>query len=421
VKLTGDEPGGSDSRNLVGGRPIWSLTNTPATRYSPLSSDTSCDAAVIGAGVSGALAALLLVDAGLDVVVVDRHEVAGGSTSANTALLLYDCDVPLHQLAERMGETDAAEVYRLCRDALIRLAAVASRLDQPACFAPRPSLYLASRPDDVPALRREHEIRRRHGFAVDLLERTDVESRFGFPNLAALLSHDAAELDPVSFCRQLLVDAGGRGARIHERTAITDVRCDDDRIELTTAGGRRINARHAILATGYQSERYLGRQVARGNSTYAVATKPLRELPRWPDRALIWETAHPYLYLRTTPDNRILIGGLDEPDVDAERRDALLEAKSLRLVERLRGMFPAVDPRVEAAWCGTFLNTDDSLPYIGTHPEAPRLHFALCYGGNGTTFSLVAAELLRDALLGRVRTEARLFDVGRRMRAPRRR
>lgn len=76
-------------------------------------------------------------------------------------------------------------------------------------------------------------------------------------------------------------------------------------------------------------------------------------------------------------------------------------------------MFPQLDPRVARAWCGTFLNTKDSLPYIGAHPDAPRVHLALCYGGNGTTFSLVAAELLRDVLLGRPRPDARLLGIGR--------
>jgi glycine/D-amino acid oxidase-like deaminating enzyme len=76
-------------------------------------------------------------------------------------------------------------------------------------------------------------------------------------------------------------------------------------------------------------------------------------------------------------------------------------------------MLPGLELRVARAWCGTFLNTDDSLPYIGPLPEAPRIHLALCYGGNGTIFSLVAAELLRDALLGRARPEARLFRMGR--------
>jgi glycine/D-amino acid oxidase-like deaminating enzyme len=58
---------------------------------------------VIGAGASGALIAFLLVEAGFDIVVVEQGEVAGGSTSANTALLLYETDVPLHRLAARAG------------------------------------------------------------------------------------------------------------------------------------------------------------------------------------------------------------------------------------------------------------------------------------------------------------------------------
>ena len=95
------------------------------------------------------------------------------------------------------------------------------------------------------------------------------------------------------------------------------------------------------------------------------------------------------------------------------RRDALLEGKCRQLLARLRRMFPGLEPRAAGAWCGAFLNTSDSLPYIGQHPEFPRLHLALCYGGNGTTFSLVAAELLRDAMSGRERPEAGLFVLGR--------
>jgi glycine/D-amino acid oxidase-like deaminating enzyme len=413
VRLSAAEPAGSSPGDLVGGRPLWPLTDLPPTRYPPITSDTTCDVVVIGGGVSGALVAFLLVEAGLDVVVTEAREVAGGSTSANTALLLYESDLPLHRLAERMGERNAVEVYRLCRDALAGFAAIVSRLDGPCGFTPRPSLYLASRPDDVAALRREHEMRRRHGFAVDFLERADLESRYAFSSPAALLSHDAAELDPVCFSRRLLAKVARSGARVHEQTRITDLRSAEGNVELTTEGGCRIRAHHAVLAAGYQSERFLGRRLAQDNSTYALATEPVGELRGWPDRALIWETARPYLYLRTTPDNRILIGGLDEKDLSPTRRDALLEGKCRLLLERLRSMFPGVEPRVASAWCGAFLNTSDSLPYIGPHPEAPRVYLALCYGGNGTTFSLVAAELLRDAMLGRARPEARLFVLGR--------
>jgi glycine/D-amino acid oxidase-like deaminating enzyme len=403
----------SNPGDLVGGRTLWPLTGRPPTRYPSVSSDISCDVAVVGAGVSGGLIVFTLVEAGFDVVVLEQGEIAGGSTAANTALLLYETDAPLHRLTERMGEADAVLVYRLCHDALGRFGEIVSRLDEECGFAPRPSLYLASREEDVADLRREHEVRRRHGFAVDILERGDIEGRYAFSRPAALLSHNAAEVDPVCFTRELLAHSARGGARVFERTRVAELRCDEDGVQLTTSAGCRVQARHTILATGYQSERYLGRRLARDNSTYALATEPVAELRGWPDRALIWETARPYLYLRTTPDNRILIGGLDERDATVAQRDALLERKCPELRERLHGMFPGLEVRVDRTWCGAFLNTSDSLPYIGALPDAPRIHLALCYGGNGTTFSLVAADLLRDALLGRARPEARLFGLGR--------
>jgi glycine/D-amino acid oxidase-like deaminating enzyme len=410
VKLAADGP--ERSLDLVGGRPLWPGLHPSFPSYPPISADTTCDAAVIGAGVTGALIASVLGESGFDVVVIERHEVARGSTAASTALLLYETDLPLHRLADRIGEPNAAQVYQLCRDAVVGFAGVVSGLDDTCGFARRPSLYLASREEDVPALRREYEVRRRYGFAVEFLERADIESRYAFSSPAALLSRDAAEVDPVCFTHQLLAHAARRGARVHERTAITELRSNDERIELTTESGCRLVARRAILATGYESERYLGR-LARSNSTYALATEQLDALPDWPDRALIWETARPYVYLRTTQDNRVLIGGLDEPDVGRTERDALLEQKCRGLLTRLRSLFPSLEARVARAWCGTLLNTGDSLPYIGQHPEAPRLHLALCYGGNGTTFGLVAAELLRDTMLGRARPEAALFRLGR--------
>ena len=39
---------------------------------------------------------------------------------------------------------------------------------------------------------------------------------------------------------------------------------------------------------------------------------------------LIWETARPYIYMRTTVDNRIIIGGLDEDTNIAQERDSKL-------------------------------------------------------------------------------------------------
>src|SRR5258706_378606 len=54
------------------------------------------------------------------------------------------------------------------------------------------------------------------------------------------------------------------------------------------------------------------------------------------DRCLIWDTADPYLYLRTTADHRAIIGGGDEPFRDPTARDRLLAAKTRALKRRFR-------------------------------------------------------------------------------------
>lgn len=419
-----DPPTGDDPRTglwrLVGGEPPWTSAATTAHQYPPLQGDAACEVAVVGAGVTGAMCAALLVDAGVDVMLLERQAVASGSTSANTALLLFEPDQPLHLLAAMLGEKDADTVYQLTHRALDDIAALAMRLDADdssdggaTSFAWRPSLILASRPEDVGTLRREHRARQRHGFPTALLGRAEVEARYAFTAPAALRAEHAAEMDPGRFTRLLVADAAARGLRVHERTGVSSLEDGTGGVTLTTDRGHRVRARRVIVATGYETERYTRRELARDNATFAILTQPLGEIRGWPDRALIWETARPYIYLRTTSDDRILIGGLDEETVDARRRDAMLPERARRLLERLRAMFPAVDARMDRSWTGTFLTTRDSLPYIGQLPGLPNSWFALAYGGNGTTFGMMAARLLRDELTGTPREETRVFRFDR--------
>jgi hypothetical protein len=47
------------------------------------------------------------------------------------------------------------------------------------------------------------------------------------------------------------------------------------------------------------------------HSTFAIASEPLEQKDFWHRNSLIWETQSPYLYLRTTPGQRIIAGGKD--------------------------------------------------------------------------------------------------------------
>jgi glycine/D-amino acid oxidase-like deaminating enzyme len=58
-------------------------------------------------------------------------------------------------------------------------------------------------------------------------------------------------------------------------------------------------------------------------------------------------------------------------------------------------------PPVDYSWAGTFAETRDGLPFIGAAPNTdPRLLYALCFGGNGITFSALAGPMLRALIEG---------------------
>ena len=81
---------GSSRMDLVSPQPFWPLKNGLLGVYPPLRKDIACDVVVLGGGISGAFVAETLAGEGLRVVVLDKREIGGRSTSASTALLQYE-------------------------------------------------------------------------------------------------------------------------------------------------------------------------------------------------------------------------------------------------------------------------------------------------------------------------------------------
>ena len=129
---------------------------------------------------------------------------------------------------------------------------------------------------------------------------------------------------------------------------------------------------------------------------------------------LVWESSRPYLYMRRTADDRLLVGGEDDKVDVPVRRDARVARKAEKLTRRVTELFPRLPLRVAFAWAGTFAETEDGLPFFGPHEQhGPRVHFAMAYGGNGITYSLIGAELLRDTMLGKKHPCSALFGFER--------
>jgi glycine/D-amino acid oxidase-like deaminating enzyme len=239
-------------------------------------------------------------------------------------------------------------------------------------------------------------------------------SQYGFSSPGGILSRQAAVTDAYLLTHALLQNSIPRGLNVYDRTRIDKIEYKKKGVRLTTTHGPVISARYVVNASGYEITEFIDKKIVTLHSTYALVSENLSpDLPLWKDSALLWNTADPYLYIRMTRDKRIMIGGRDEPFYNPVRRDKLINIKSAFLKKDFSKLFPDINLLPEFRWAGTFGSTKDALPYIGTYDKTPHTYYALGFGGNGITFSVIGAQIIRDLLTGRKNKDMGLFSFNR--------
>lgn len=399
---------------LRDGHPVWQggPLMPPARTLPPVTVET--DILVIGAGSTGAFLAERFTRDGYRVTLIDRHAPAMGSTAASTAMLLWELDASLLEIEDRLGMDAAAAIASASRQHVLVIGELTRRLRLDCDFAFRPSLYLAGDRLDSADLREEHRLRAHLGIEGACIGEGDLAAR-GFRGDSALLYPGSAEVDPVRLARGLLAVAQARGARVLSPATAMVYETLRDGVRVETREGDVLRARTLVLANGYEMPDFVptpsgGHSIL---STWCLATER-GVAPAWPDNALVWEASDPYLYMRTTADGRVVVGGADEEDVDDTRRKDLTPTKIATLEAEAAERTPALGERRAAfAWSGAFGHTGDSLPLIGPVPGRPYCFAAFGYGGNGITFSALAATILAEQLAGKGHPLARFCALDR--------
>ena len=186
---------------------------------------------------------------------------------------------------------------------------------------------------------------------------------------------------------------------IYDRTAVVEIQHQRKSVLVTTANGIKIKAKKLVYANGYEAVNYIEKKIVSLHSTFAtISEQNMPDVNLSKDEVLVWNTADPYLYVRSTKDRRIIVGGRDEPFVNAHKSNALISSKSKQLKKDIETLFSSIEYKPEFNWAGIFGSKKDGLPFIGSLPHKPNACFALGFGGNGITFSLTAAEIITNLI-----------------------
>src|SRR5262249_18287868 len=159
------------------------------------------------------------------------------------------------------------------------------------------------------------------GFDLQYWDENRLENRFGISRPAALFSELGGEVDPHKLTHGLLCAGSRRGLQIFYRTRVVKFSPTSRGINLLTEGGFQVKARRAVMAAGFESMNYVKGEAGQLKSTFAVISEPIESFRPWYRKSLIWESGSPYLYLRTSKDGRIIVGGEDENITQPEKRD----------------------------------------------------------------------------------------------------
>lgn len=385
--------------DLTSNEPFWLVKNGLLESYPSLREDLKTDILIIGSGITGSLMAHSCMLDGYHTALIDRREIANGSSSATTSMLQYEIDIPLFKLSEMIGEEGARDNYWACYDSIDKLGSIVKTIKSKCGFDKKESLYFATYKKDVFMLQKEFDARKAAGLPVSWLTEAQIVKKYHLNQaFAGILSQQGGSIDAFKFTHDLLKYHYKKGLKVFDKTNIISTDYKKNGVTLTTNYGNTIKTKKVIYCTGYESTELIKDNFVKLLSTYAIVSERQDVLPKQLSNTLMWNTADPYLYMRTTDDCRILIGGEDEDFVNDEKRDALLCQKQQTLQKKVKRLLPEYQFRSDFVWAGTFGETKDGLPYIGEHPNFPSCYFVLGFGGNGISFSVIGAEVILKLL-----------------------
>lgn len=380
---------------LHSGDLYWNKKMYATATFDKITESIHTEILIVGGGMSGALCAHVLATHGKEVTVVERNLIGQGSSAANTGLLQYTSDKMLSEFVKDIGEEKAVLFYKMCLNAMKHLDSINAQLNDDTEYINKESIYYASNDEDVQKLIVEFEYLNKYDFPVEFLTNEELIKKYNIDKPCAIKTSGDAEVNPFKFIQALTKKNIGLGVRYYEHTEINLDNLKER--EALTKDGHSITCEQLILTTGYVKQYPALHKKSIINRTYAFCSEPLSS-PLWKDEVMIWETKNPYLYFRTTPDHRIIAGGLDEEIAYVEDNQNLISEKAIEIKKQIESIFPKIDIEISHAWSALFGTSVDGLPFIGRDPQMRSVYYLLGYEGNGTCYSMAGALILKDLI-----------------------
>lgn len=368
--------------------------------FEPMTRPPSVDVVVVGAGITGITAAVLLKEAGLKVAVVEARRAAEGVTGYTSAHLTERLDCSYRQLLSHFGLDGGRLALQGARAALETIDGFVRDLHIDCGFARVPGFYYTERDEGVDGIREEFDAARRLGVDVSMTSEVPLP----FPARMALRLERQARFHVRQYLLPLLRSIPGDGSLVFEDTRVVEIEDGEPCLVKTERG--TIRAPHVVMATHVPLNRLLLQTKVAHYRSYVLACSVGTKV----EDALFWDDADPYHYIRAADiggEPLLVVGGEDHKVGQEDDTEGRFEA----LLSYARERF---DVRaVPYRWSAQVAEPVDGLPYMGRNAGSSHVYVGTGYSGTGLTFGTLAAMIARDLIVGRESPWAGVFDATR--------
>jgi len=353
---------------------------------------TTCDIAVIGAGIVGSACAAECAAGGLKVLVIDRGPVGGGTTGSSMGhIVVMD---------------DSEPQFALTSYSRTLWAELAGRLPEQADYKVSGTLWIAADDEEMQEVHRKQKFYSERGIKVEVLDAAGIANCE--PNLRKNLAGglrvpDDAVVYPPATANFLLEQAKTKGAKVRTGIKVESISTQGD---IVLADASRISAGIIINAAGCWSPDITpGLPVFRRKGHLVITDRYPGFLTYQTIELGYLKSAHSVttdsiaFNIHPRKNGQMLIGSSRQADAGDTTIDPNLLQRMLR---RAAEYVPTIN-RLSAirAWTGHRPATSDKLPLIGPSLEDRKIWLATGHEGLGITTSLATGRLLADLILKR--------------------
>lgn len=365
------------------------LASTDSTDYPELKEDISVDTVIIGGGMAGILCAYLLQREGVQSVILEAQRILSGTTAHTTAKVTSQHGLIYDRIKKQRG-TELAQQYATANETAIHeIKKIADTLHIECDYMTQAAYVYAQ--DDKNIEKLENEIKTVTELGIKAAWVDDIP--FPISIKGGMRFDEQAQFHPRKFLMPLAAKINSNGVHIYENSRVVDLEYGD-MITVSTAQGKRVTAKKAIIASHYPFYNKHGMYYSRlyAERAYAIGITVKEKYPG----GMYINAEDPSRSLRCHPTEQgelILVAG--ENHKTGQGKDM---ANHYQELFNFAGeVFTMTD--IHYRWSTQDCMTLDGVPYVGLYQsDKPDLYIATGFEKWGMTNSMASATILKDLI-----------------------